>query len=137
MRVFFDPSAFAKRYIAESGTADVLDWCDRADELALSVVAVPELISAFRRLVRESRLTEAQYRRIKTGLMADLADVLLCDTSPQAIQHAVSALEARALRGMDALHLGAALVVSADVFVSADKRQCAAAQARGLRVAAV
>jgi predicted nucleic acid-binding protein len=47
MRVYFDSSAFAKRYIDEAGTAEVLAWCERASELAISVIAVPELISAF------------------------------------------------------------------------------------------
>lgn len=51
MRVYFDSSVFAKRYIAEAGTAAVMEWRDRASELALSVVAVPELVSAFRRLL--------------------------------------------------------------------------------------
>ena len=60
MRVYFDSSAFAKRYIAETGTADVLAWCERAGELALPVIAVPEVISAFCRLQREGRLTDAQ-----------------------------------------------------------------------------
>lgn len=43
MRVYFDSSAFANRYIAETGTAEVLAWCERASELAPSVIAIPEL----------------------------------------------------------------------------------------------
>jgi uncharacterized protein len=137
MRVFFDSSALVKRYLTEAGTAEVLAWCDEASELALSVIAIPELISAFRRLVREGRLTEAQYAQVKQDLRADLADVLLCDTSAQVVQRAIDALEATALRGMDAVHIGAALVSGADVFVSADARQSAAATRFGLRVATV
>ncbi|ACH82350.1 MULTISPECIES: type II toxin-antitoxin system VapC family toxin [Acidithiobacillus] len=134
MRVYFDSSAFAKRYIDETGTADVLAWCGRASELALSVIAVPELISAFRRLQREGRLTDAQYQIIKRALMLDIADALICDTTPQVIQHAVKALENHTLRGMDAIHLGAALACTAEVFISADARQCRAAEAFGLQV---
>ncbi len=74
MRVYFDSSAFAKRYIDETGTETVLAWCERASELALSVIAVPELISAFCRLQREGRLTDAQYQIIKRALMLDIAD---------------------------------------------------------------
>ena len=85
MRVYFDSSAFAKRYIDETGTADVLAWCERASELALSVIALPELISAFCRLQREGRLTDAQYQIIKRALMTDIADALICDTTPQVI----------------------------------------------------
>ncbi|MHB1714843.1 MAG: type II toxin-antitoxin system VapC family toxin [Acidithiobacillus ferrooxidans] len=134
MRVYFDSSAFAKRYIDETGTADVLAWCERASELALSVIAVPELISAFRRLQREGRLTDAQYQIIKRDLMLDIADALICDTTPQVIQHAVKALESYTLRGMDAIHLGAALACTAEVFISADARQCRAAEAFGLQL---
>ena len=134
MRVYFDTSAFAKRYIDETGTADVLTWCERASELALSVIAVPELISAFCRLQREGRLTDAQYQIIKRDLMLDIADALICDTTPQVIQHAVKALESYTLRGMDAIHLGAALACTAEVFISADARQCRAAEAFGLQL---
>lgn len=134
MRVYFDSSAFAKRYIEETGTADVLMWCERASELALSVVAVPELISAFCRLQREGSMTDAQYRIIKRALMLDIADAMVCDTTPQVIQHAVKALESYTLRGMDAIHLGAALACTAEVFISADARQCRAAEASGLQV---
>ena len=85
-------------------------WCERARELALSVFAVPELISAFRRLQREGRLTATQYQNIKGDLLADITDAIVCDTTPQVIQYAVQALEAHPLRGMDAIHLGAARV---------------------------
>ena len=134
MRVYFDSSAFAKRYIDETGTGTVLAWCERASELALSVIAVPELISAFCRLQREGRLTEAQYQEIKRALMLDIADALICDTTPQVLQHAVKALENHTLRGMDAIHLGAALACTAEVFISADVGQCRAAEVFGLRV---
>lgn len=137
MRVFFDSSAFAKRYIDESGTEQVLRWCERADALVLAVIALPEMISAFCRLQREGRLTPAEYRQIKQDLMADLADASLCDTTPELLQRAVQALEAHTLRGMDAIHIGAAQVAEVDVFVSADARQCTAASAAGLHVVAL
>lgn len=54
------------------------------------------------------------------------------DTTPQVIQYAVSVLEANPLHGMDAIHIGAALACSAEVFLSADRRQCAAAKQAGL-----
>ena len=134
MRVFFDSSALAKRYIQEAGTPEVLLWCDRASELALSVIAVPELVAAFNRLLREGRLSEVQYRQLKGDLMADIADAYICDTSPQVIQKAIDALEGQPLRGMDAIHVGAALICQAEAFISADARQCEAARSLGLQV---
>jgi uncharacterized protein len=137
MRVFFDSSAFAKRYVDESGTAEVLAWCDKATELSLSVIAIPEMVSAFCRLKREGTLTAAKYRRLKADLIADIADALICDTTPQVVQQAVFALERYPLRGMDAIHVGAAMASRSEVFISADVRQCAAAKALGLRILAV
>ena len=134
MRVYFDPSAYAKRYIDEHGTQEVLAWCEQATELVLSVIAIPELISALCRMRREARLTSNQYRRIKQDLMVDIVDALICETTPRVIQNAVNVLEANPLRGMDAIHIGAALACSAEVFVSADKRQCDAAKKSGLTV---
>jgi len=62
MLVFFDTSAFAKRYVYERGTDEVLVWCDKATEIGLAGIALPETISAFCRLRREARITDAQYR---------------------------------------------------------------------------
>lgn len=137
MRVYFDSSAFAKRYVQEAGTALVLDWCDKADELALSVIAIPELISAFCRLRREGHLTMDQYAGLKADLMADIADALILDTTPEVLQAAVRALESHTLRGMDAIHIGCAKSAAADLFLSADHRQCTAAERLGLKVVAV
>ena len=134
MRVFFDSSAFAKRYVDEQGSSDVLSWCERASELALSVIAVSELVSAFCRLRREGRLSDELYSEINEHLMADIEDALICDTSPDVVHNAIAALEGYSLRAMDAIHLGAALVCAADVFVSADARQCSAARQFGLQV---
>lgn len=100
----------------------------------MAVIAIPEVISSFRRLVREGRLGEAEYAGLKADLRADLADAILYEISPQVVQRAIAVLEAQPLRAMDAIHLGAALVAGADVFVSADERQCAAAMQLGLDV---
>ena len=57
MRVFFDSFAFAKRYVREAGTGAVLARCDRATEICLFAIALPEIISALCRLQREGKLT--------------------------------------------------------------------------------
>ena len=137
MRVFFDSSAFVKRYVSEAGTDAVLDWCDRATEIGLSGIALPEIISAFCRLRREDKITDTQYRQLKSLLLSDIEDAALCDLSPAVLGQAVSSLETNVLRGMDAIHIGSAVALKADVFVSADKRQQEAAVRAGLRVEAV
>jgi predicted nucleic acid-binding protein len=137
MRIFFDSSAFAKRYVSEEGTDAVVQWCNRAAEIALSGIALPELISAFCRLRRESKISEAQYQQLKDSLLADIEDAAICDLTPIVLAHSIASLERNKLRGMDAIHIGSAVAMQADLFVSADARQCAAAAAVGLEVAAV
>ena len=66
--------------------------------------------------------------------MADITDAAICDLAPEVIRHAIIGLEKNVLRAMDAIHLGSALALNVDIFVSADARQCAAATQAGLRV---
>jgi predicted nucleic acid-binding protein len=137
MRVFFDSSSFAKRYVREEGSELVLSWCDQATELCLSGIALPEIISAFCRLKREKLITVLQYRQLKTMLMADITDAAICDLAPEVMLNTITVLENNSLPGMDAIHIGSALALKADVFVSSDVRQCAAAENAGLQVVQV
>jgi uncharacterized protein len=134
MLVFFDTSAFVKRYIREPGTDEVLDWCDRATEIGLAGIVLPEIISAFCRLRRESLISGEQYGLLKSSLLADIEDAALCDLAPTVMTQTVLALENNTLRAMDAIHIGSAVILKADVFISADRRQCEAAVQVGLRV---
>lgn len=137
MRVFFDTSAFVKRYVSEAGTDIVLEWCDKATEIILSGIALPEIISAFCRLHREGKITDTQYRQLKSLLLADIEDVAICDLTPAVLGLAISSLEKNVLRGMDAIHIGSAIALKADIFISADQRQLDAAARMGLRIESV
>jgi len=132
--VFLDTSAFAKRYVAEQGSDKVMALCQKADSLVVSVICLPELISTLSRLVREKKLAKADYRKLKGGAMADLADVDICQITPEVMVLAVSLLESHPLRAMDALHVACALAVKPDMFVAADHRQLSAARKAGLRI---
>jgi uncharacterized protein len=137
MRVFFDTSAFVKRYIAENGTDTVLDWCQRATEISLSAIAVPELISAFCRLQRENKITNKQYQQLKKALLSDVEDIAIGDLTPLVLSQTVIRLENNVLRAMDAIHIGSAMALECDVFISADQRQLVAAEQAGLNVVTV
>ena len=134
MRVFLDSSAFVKRYVREEGSELVLSWCDQATELCLSGIALPEIVSAFCRLQRAKQITSLQYRHRKDMLMTDVIDAAISDLTPEVIRHSIIALENNTLRGMDAIHIGSALALNADVFISSDARQCIAAELAGLRI---
>ena len=134
MKVFLDTSAFAKRYVAEQGSDKVLEACQEADSLAVSVICLPELIAALSRLVREKKLANAADQKLKGDTMTDLADVDICQITPEVLAAVVSLLESHPLRAMDALHVACALAYEPDAFVSADHRQLSAARKAGLEV---
>ncbi len=134
MRAFFDTSAFVKRYIEEPGSERVMEICREAEHLVLSIICLPEMISTLNRLVREGKLSGDQYRQIKDLILDDFEDVEVCDITTEVIKQTILCLEKNPLRAMDALHLGCALVVKPDLFVSSDRRQIEAAQSEGLRV---
>jgi hypothetical protein len=134
MRVFFDTSAFVKRYVEEPDSGRVLALCSQAANLGVSVILLPELVSTLRRLVRDARLTEPDYARLKSAALRDLRDADLCDLTPAVLERTVGCLERNPLRAMDAIHLGSAIVYRPDLFVTADRRQLEAARKEGLAV---
>jgi predicted nucleic acid-binding protein len=134
VKAFFDTSAFAKRYIAEHASEKVIALCEQADGLVVSVVCLPELVSTFCRLVREKKLSRADYRKLKDIVTTDLGDIDICQITSRILDSAIPLLESHPLRSLDALHLACALAVGPDVFVSADHRQLSAAKKSGLKV---
>jgi predicted nucleic acid-binding protein len=134
VKLFLDTSAFVKRYVAEQGSDKVMELCQQADILIVSVICLPEMISTLSRLLREKKLTKTDFRKLKSDAMADLADVDICQITPNVLVSAVSLLESHPLRAMDALHVACALAVESDIFASADHRQLSAARKAGLKI---
>jgi predicted nucleic acid-binding protein len=133
MRVFLDSSGLAKRYIREPGSDAVQAILAEANEAAVSLIAPPEIVSALNRLRRQSALGDEQYVQAKGALFSDLEDMGVLNLTVQVVQSAIGLLERFPLRSLDALHVACALEWPADLFVTADRRQLAAAAASGLR----
>ena len=132
MKTFFDSSAFAKRYVEEPGSQTVDLLCQEATEVALSVLCVPEIISALIRRVREDLLTHRQYREAKQSLAQDIRDAVIVNLVPQVVSTCTKVLEASPVRAADALQIACAIEWETELFVSADKRQISAAKKAGL-----
>ena len=137
LNVFFDSSALAKRYIEEQGSDRIQAILSSASALAVSVICVPEIVSALCRRRRERKISADDYRIAKASVLSDIDDATIIGTSEEVIAHAVALLEQFPLRSADALHVACASEWSTDLFVPADHRQCAAARSHGLRVEAI
>jgi len=134
VNLFADSSALAKRYIADERSDDFDQLLQRATGLSVSVLCVPEIISALCRRRRERALTPAQYTAAKKALESDIADVAVIQITDEVLLGCVRLLETNPLRSSDAIQIASALAWHSDIFVSADARQCAAAKTSGLSV---
>ena len=83
---------------------------------------------------REKKLSPPQYLKAKQALFEDIEDASIVNLTDQVVARAVALLERWPLRSSDALHVASAAEWSAELFVSADERQCAAARGHGLQV---
>ena len=134
MNVFLDSSALAKRYIQEPGSDRLEEVLSSASSLGVSVICVSEVVSALCRRRRERNLSAQEYVKAKQALFEDIEDSSVVSITDQVVARAVELLERWPLRSSDALHVASAAEWSAELFVSADERQCVAARAYGLQV---
>ena len=132
MKIFFDSSAFAKRYIKEAGSEEIEKYCSQADTLITSSICLPEIISALCRLKRQCLLTEGQYKLAKQAFLRDVEDVSICNITPSVINRSIHILETSKVRTLDALHIACALELEAEAFISCDIQQLSAAKTAGL-----
>ena len=134
MKVFFDSSSFAKRFVQEEGSERVDLICREAKTLGLSVICFPEIVSALNRKLREKHLNRQSYVKIKHQLAEDIRDIQVVNLLPAVIEQSILLLESNVLRSLDALHVACAMEWQTDLFVSSDTRQIRAAGNAGLRI---
>jgi hypothetical protein len=132
-----DASAFAKRYLRESGDAIVAEIWDRDLPLVTSFVSIVEVRSALasaRRSRRLSRTAATAAARLLQDDWERVAQVVVDGVVSDAAQALVSR---HRLRTMDAIHLASASLFRAasPLLLTFDDRLARAARAEGLAVA--
>src|SRR5688572_24513995 len=93
LNVFVDSSALAKRYIEEKGSDQVQAILSSASVLAVSVICVPEIISALCRRQRERKVSTEVYRNAKASVLSDIDDATVIGITEEVIAQAVALLE--------------------------------------------
>ncbi len=134
MKTFIDSSALVKRYIEEPGSERVLELMGKAKEIAVSIICVPEVMSACNRLLRENKIKQEQYEWIKDEFLLDIAEFVVIDITSEVIIKSIYCLEKGALRSLDALHISSAIEYKCGLFVTGDLRQHAIASSMGLKL---
>ena len=142
--LFLDSSALAKRYITETGSAWIRIITARSahNRIIVARIAWVEVLSAFARRQRESSLTPADVTQAIQNLHYDLDTQYQVAEVTRSLSETAGELVLRhPLRAYDAMQLAAALQIHVALsqvnaapllFVSADDRLVAAAQAEGL-----
>ena len=133
MNVLFDASALFKRYSGEAGVSRVLQLQALASAVTAAAHCKTEVASALTRQWREGAFSDGEYERVLADIHADFDELAVMPMSNQTERYAIAAMRLATLRGMDALHIGTAQAASVDLFVTADRRQAAAAKAVGLK----
>jgi predicted nucleic acid-binding protein len=107
--------------------------CAKAERILLSGLCAPEIISAFRRLIREKRITEDVYHVLKKDFYVDSDEAIVAEPGREILLEAVDCVERTGIKASDAVHIVTALKLSCDLFMTADLQQGKAARTMGLR----
>lgn len=137
MKTFFDTSAFAKRFIYETGSNEVEEFCLKSKEIAVSVICVPELVSALNRRKKDNSLTHLDYSMVKTALFEEIRNIQVINLLPEVIETTIKILETNSIRAMDSIHIACSILWQPDIFVTSDIRQIKAAKYSGLETVLV
>ena len=142
MIVYLDTSALVKLFVAEAGSDAVRALVERSDAAVTATVAYAEARAAFSRKRREGELSAAELRRVVNALDAHWESYAVVDIVMAVARSAGGLAELRGLRGFDAIHLAAALLVRDNLeepvtFCVADGQLADAARAETLLVAQV
>ncbi len=137
---FADTSAFAKRYIIETGSQWVIQWIELSagNTTAITKLAFVEMRSVLARRVRERSLTPAQANLLWTDFTAHfISEYIVIPVDDNVIQRSEMLVAHHSLRTLDAIQRSSALeaqllLSSPFIFVSADNNLLAAATAEGL-----
>ena len=135
MITYVDTSMLLKLVVDEEGSDRAATiWVASGTVVSVGLITV-EARAALAAAARGGRLTAAQHAAAKTELDALVANLHIIEPTDELLARAGELTESEALRGYDAVHLAAALLVGATVFSSADAELCAAADRLGFHIA--
>jgi predicted nucleic acid-binding protein len=142
-RYFLDSSAFAKLFIAESGTDRLVELVGRCEDRhrTISILADIEVRSAIRRRQATGDITHDDAESALASLTQEARCIVQQPLNQPVLDQSIAVIDRQALRALDAIQLASALVVRKTlkpydslVFVASDKRLLEAAIAEGLKI---
>ncbi|GEA18485.1 type II toxin-antitoxin system VapC family toxin [Moorella sp. E306M] len=115
MICYLDTSALVKLYIYEEGSPEVKELVTNSLLVATSKIAYAEARAALARGHREKALEDEIYAQAVEALKDDWRNYFTIEVSDTLIELAGELAEQHQLRGFDAVHLAAALILKQQV----------------------
>jgi uncharacterized protein len=141
---YADTSVLVKQHLQEIGSTWVRNMFDPIQGHVISTARISEVeaVSALARSLREAKITASDFNTLLLHFLS-LAQLryIVVDLDASVITLAQNLLQRHPLRGFDAIHLASALQANVQlvaaglpalIFLAADHRLLAAAQAEGL-----
>ena len=137
MIVYLDASALVKRYVAETGSAEVGALIQKGEAVGTSVISKAEVTAALAKAVRMKLLRREEALSALQVFSADWENIVRLQITEVLASRAASLAWDHGLRGYDAMHLASALfwqdMLGAHVTMASYDRQLGeAAKATGL-----
>jgi predicted nucleic acid-binding protein len=136
--IFWDSSAFVKKYLKEEGSDAVLRRLVADPTAATSILSYAEIRAVFARKARERKVSAAALERLNRNFEADWQSLVVVRVNDFLLPTVRDVLGRHPLRGVDAVHLASALYLARQTrskhlsFACADSALLEAAGAEGL-----
>ncbi len=138
--MYYDTSAFAKKYLVEEGSETVLKLIEEDGAILTSALTELEIVTTVENAKRRGRLQSPLYRDVVRSLERDFGGIYLnvIGVATDIIQEAKRIIRQRRLRAPDAIQLASALDAKERLgdsleFCCADQALLEAARLEGLR----
>ena len=135
MITYVDTSVLIKVIVEEAGSDAAAELWEASDVLAVVRIGYVEARAALAAARRGERLTARQLGSAKATLDGLWSQLTVVEVTEGLVDDAAELAEVERLRGYDAVHLAAAMEISADVVTSADNDLLRAAARVGLHTA--
>jgi predicted nucleic acid-binding protein len=137
MILYLDASALVKRYVAESGSAQVNEAITKAEVVGTALVSRAEIAAALAKAARVHALTQEEALASLQVFREEWPDLVRVQVTEVVVAHGDALAWEHGLRGYDAVHLAAASLwqdaMSEQITLSTfDRRLWTAAERVGL-----
>ena len=140
MIAYFDSSSIVKWFFDEPFSEMAGDIKDSSEIAVTSIIAFPEVMSAFNRAWRDRRCMKSELDQVRAGFLMIWSDFQRVTINERLVRQSEKLIFKHNLKGFDSLHLASAIELKAecgtlDIFFSCfDKSLNSAAHNEGFMI---